>query len=63
MTRPARWLRALRWYVHELLGDTAYARYVRRHEATHPGAEPLSEREFWRRRWADLEAATVSRCC
>lgn len=58
-----RWLSAVRWYVHELLGDTTYAKYLRRHEESHPGTEPLGEREFWRRRWADLEERPVSRCC
>lgn len=58
-----RWLGAVRWYVHELMGDTAYARYVRRHASAHPGAEPLSERDYWRKRTANQEAAPVSRCC
>jgi hypothetical protein len=30
-------IRALRWYLAELFGDTAYDKYVARHELTHTG--------------------------
>ena len=53
----------IRWYVHELMGDTAYAKYVARHEALHPGVEPLTERAFWRQRTDEAERAPVARCC
>lgn len=53
----------IRWYVHELMGDTAYAKYVARHESLHPGVEPLTERAFWRQRTDDAEQAPVARCC
>ena len=53
----------VRWYVHELMGDTAYAKYVARHEALHPGVEPLTERAFWRQRTDEAERAPVARCC
>lgn len=45
-----RGLRAVRWYVRELLGDSAYDRYVTRHAREHPGHPPVPEREFWRER-------------
>ncbi|KQT98656.1 hypothetical protein ASG53_09430 [Sanguibacter sp. Leaf3] len=60
MTRAAS---GIRWYVHELMGDTAYAKYVARHEVLHPGVEPLTERAFWRQRTDEAERAPVARCC
>lgn len=53
----------IRWYVHELMGDAAYAKYVARHEVLHPGVEPLTERAFWRQRTDEAERAPVARCC
>jgi uncharacterized short protein YbdD (DUF466 family) len=45
-----------------LLGDDAYARYLRHCRARHPDAEPLDRRAFYAseldRRWKQ-----VSRCC
>lgn len=61
--RVTRVASGLRWYVHELMGDTAYAKYVARHEAIHPGVEPLTERAFWRQRTDEAERAPVARCC
>ncbi len=51
-----------------LSGDDAYERYLehraRRHrpEGTHPGGEPLSKAEFFRRRLEDKWDG-VKRCC
>ena len=55
---------AVRWYVRELMGDTAYERYLARFAVEHgdrPDHAPLSEKEFWRHRIDDqpLDA----RCC
>lgn len=61
VTRAARAVRAVRWYVRELLGAGAYERYRARHRAEHPGVPPLSEREFWRRRQSGR--ATGRGCC
>jgi len=55
--------RGVRWYVTNLMGDTAYATYVAHQRATHPDAEPLTEREFWRARYAEQDADPGSRCC
>jgi uncharacterized short protein YbdD (DUF466 family) len=54
-------LRSVRWYVRELLGDAAYERYLARHAREHPGADPVTEREFWRAR-ADART-TGPGCC
>lgn len=61
MTAVARAARAVRWYVRELLGDSAYERYRDRHAREHPGAPPLTEREFWRAR--SDGRATGPGCC
>ncbi len=48
--------RAVRWYVRELMGDSAYEHYLERFAIDHAGVEPseqhepLTEREFWRQR-------------
>lgn len=55
--------RAVRWYATNLMGETAYATYVEHHRRTHPDSEPMSEREFWRRRYAEQDANPGSRCC
>lgn len=53
--------RAVRWYVRELLGESAYERYRDRHAREHPDHPPLSERDFWRAR-ADART-TGPGCC
>ncbi|WP_454295632.1 YbdD/YjiX family protein [Salana multivorans] len=52
--------RALVWWVKGVLGASAYERYLARHRVEHPDHEPLSEREFWRRRQDD---APPKGCC
>lgn len=54
-------LAAVRWYVRELLGDSAYERYLTRHTREHPAHRPLTEREFWRERTAG--GTTGPGCC
>ncbi|MBV0893791.1 YbdD/YjiX family protein [Microbacterium sp. NC79] len=54
-------LRSVQWYVTNLMGDHAYATYVEHHERTHPGEPVMSEREFWKKRYADQ--AAEPRCC
>ncbi|TRW47307.1 YbdD/YjiX family protein [Georgenia yuyongxinii] len=61
------WLRrtatSARWYVRELLGDSAYDKYVARHHLEHPDHEPMSQRAWWRER-AEAEAVNPQpRCC
>ena len=53
----------IRWYVTNLMGDTAYATYVTPLAARHPDREPLGEREFWRERYAAEDRNPGSRCC
>jgi uncharacterized short protein YbdD (DUF466 family) len=55
--------RSVLWYLRELTGETQYDRYLERHAREHPGAEPLSRREFERRRIDEKDATPGSRCC
>lgn len=59
--RLRRAVRAVRWYVRELMGDSAYERYRDRHQREHPGHPPVTEREFWRAR--DADRTTGPGCC
>lgn len=55
--------RGIRWYVTELMGDTAYATYVAHHARHHPDEEPMTERQFWRQRMDDQDRNPGARCC
>lgn len=53
--------RGLRWYLRELSGEARWDRYVdhcRRH-----GHDPISRREFEKRRSDLAETSPRSRCC
>jgi uncharacterized short protein YbdD (DUF466 family) len=60
---------AVRWYVRELMGDTAYEHYLARFAVDHAGDDdacghdhqPLTEKEFWRQR-IDNQPVNA-RCC
>jgi len=54
---------AVRWYTTTLLGDRDYARYVAHLARAHPGAAPVTEREYWRARHAEQDAHPSARCC
>ncbi|MFH5823982.1 YbdD/YjiX family protein [Georgenia sp. AZ-5] len=58
-----RGLRAVRWYVTTVMGDHDYARYAAHRRRVHPDAPVVSEKEFWRRRWAEQDADPAARCC
>lgn len=49
--------------VRGVVGETAYERYLEHHRQHHPGATPLSEREFWRRHVDRGDRNPGSRCC
>lgn len=51
------------WYLTELMGDTAYAKYVTHLKAHHPDATVPTEREYWRARYAAQDANPGARCC
>ncbi len=51
------------WYLTSLMGDRAYATYVDHLRRAHPEQTPVSERQFWRERYADQDRSPGSRCC
>ena len=51
----------VRWYLREFTGEARWDRYLE-HCAAH-GHEPMTRREFERRRSDALEANPISRCC
>lgn len=55
--------RGVRWWVASVMGDNAYARYVQHLAVHHPELQPPTEREYWRVKYAEADAAPVSRCC
>ena len=60
-TALARAWRGMRWYLREWSGEARWDDYLE-HCRAH-GHEPVSRREFERRRAAAREATPVSRCC
>ena len=53
--------RGVRWYLREWSGEARWDDYLR-HCAEH-GHQPMSRREFERRRADERERTPVSRCC
>ncbi|ROZ93771.1 YbdD/YjiX family protein [Gordonia sp. OPL2] len=54
---------AVSWYVGSVMGDHDYRRYVEHRARTHPGEPMLSERDYWRNRYADQDRNPGARCC
>ena len=55
--------KAVRWWVTNLMGDRSYDVYVAHQRRHHPQAEVLSEKDFWRAKYADQDANPGARCC
>ncbi|MDO5682241.1 MAG: YbdD/YjiX family protein [Propionibacteriaceae bacterium] len=55
--------RAVKWYVHSMMGDNAYAKYCAHMRAHHPETALPTEREFWRAKHHDAEMNPRARCC
>ena len=55
--------RAVVWYLNGLTGQSRYAAYVAHERSQHPDREPMSERDFWRRHYAEQDADPGARCC
>ncbi len=60
-TATVRAWRGLRWYLREFTGEARWDDYLE-HCARH-GHEPMSRREFERRRADEAEKNPISRCC
>lgn len=63
MGRIAGFISQIRWYFASLMGDNHYRRYVEHRARSHPGEPVISEREYWRRRYAAADANPAARCC
>lgn len=55
--------RGIRWYMSNLMGDSAYATYTAHYARTHPDDAPMTEREFWRQKMDDQDRNPGARCC
>ncbi|PWH07371.1 DUF466 domain-containing protein [Brachybacterium endophyticum] len=60
---PRAALRGLRRFARGVLGSDAYDRYLHHHRITGCSHAPLSEKEFWRRKYADQGENPSSGCC
>jgi uncharacterized short protein YbdD (DUF466 family) len=55
--------RGVRWWIRSVMGDNAYARYLDHLATSHPGSTIPTEREYWRDRYAAMDANPGARCC
>ena len=53
----------VRWYLREVSGESAYARYVAHMRRKHPDQPVMSRRDFERRRQDQREENPRARCC
>lgn len=51
------------WFLRGVLGEDAYQHYLEHHARTHPQAEPMSERQFWKDRMDWQDRNPQGRCC
>ena len=58
-----RGLTAISWYVGSVMGDRDYRRYVDHTSRIHPDEPILTEREYWRHRYAEQDRHPGARCC
>lgn len=56
-------MKTVRWYVAELMGDYDYEKYCAHLRRHHPDRELPSEREYWRARYERQDANPGARCC
>lgn len=63
LTRLRAGWRGVAWYVKEVLGENDYAHYVDHLSRHHPGAKPITRRQFERDKMDRLQANPKSRCC
>jgi len=54
---------AVRWYLREVSGESAYDRYVEHMRREHPGEPVMSRRDFERRRADERELTPPAPCC
>ncbi len=56
-------LGAVRWYLREVSGESAYDRYVAHQRQDHPDRPLLTRRQFERERMDERERNPRARCC
>jgi uncharacterized short protein YbdD (DUF466 family) len=61
--RAAELLREVRRFARGILGSDAYDRYLAHHRVSGCARAPLSEREFWREKYAAQDRSPEGRCC
>lgn len=56
-------LREVRRFARGILGSDAYDKYLAHHRVTGCAHAPMTEREFWRWKYAQQDASPEERCC
>ena len=56
-------LREVRRLARGILGSDAYDKYLTHHRVTGCAHAPMTEREFWRWKYAQQDASPEGRCC
>lgn len=56
-------LREVRRFARGIMGSDAYDKYLTHHRVTGCTHAPLSEREFWREKYAEEDRNPQGRCC
>lgn len=56
-------VRSVTWWVTSMMGDRDYERYLAHQRVHHPGEPVLSVGDYWRDRYAALDANPGARCC
>lgn len=56
-------LRAIWWWLGEIVGEHEYEKYVAHLQAHHPEQDIPTEREYFKRRYAQKAANPGARCC
>lgn len=59
----ARGMRAVFRYLDSVVGGQDYQRYLAHMRRVHPDHPVVSERDYWRERYADAERNPGARCC
>lgn len=55
--------REVRRFARGILGSDAYDVYLAHHRRTRCGGEPLTEKQFWRAKYAAQDVSPEGRCC
>lgn len=61
--RVGAFLREVRRFARGIMGSDAYDKYLTHHRVTGCTHAPLSEREFWREKYAEEDRNPQGRCC